>query len=73
MGNVFSLEKSTESCDICGTRKVKSLIQNHTIMAELSNGISVPWTVYCCLDNEYCLQYAKVAPLKVLKAKSKRG
>ncbi len=73
MGNVFSLVKSTESCDICGTRKVKSLIQNHTIMADLGDNLSVPCTIYCCTDNKPCLQKAQAAPLEVLKANSQRG
>ncbi len=73
MGNVFSLVKSTESCDICGTRKVKSLIQNHTIVADLGNDLSVPCNIYCCTDNKSCLQRAQEAPLEVLKAKSQRG
>lgn len=73
MGKVFSLAKSTETCDVCGTRKLKSLIKNHTIMANLGNDISVPCSIYCCSDNESCLHKAQAAPLKVLKARSQRG
>lgn len=73
MGNVFSLVKSTETCDVCGTRKIKSLIKDHTILADLGIGASVPCSIYCCADNESCLHKAQAAPLKILKARSQKG
>ena len=73
MRKVFSLVISTEICDVCGTRKVKSIIKNHTILANLGNNISVPCSIYICTDNDTCLHKAQSAPLKVLKARTQRG